>query len=44
MDSDFENYSRRTLLLLVAAASVIGWVAIFAALYVMCLVIEWVVA
>lgn len=44
MDFDFENYSRRTLLLLVTAASVIGWVAIFAALYVACLVIEWVVA
>ncbi len=44
MDSDFVNYSRRTLMLFVTAASVIGWVAIFAALYVACLVIEWVVA
>ncbi len=39
---DFMHCSRRSLLLFVTAASIIGWVAIFAALYVACLVIEWV--
>lgn len=44
MDFDFVNYSRRSLPLLVTVASIIGWVAIIAVLYVAYLAIEWVAA
>ncbi|WP_159152198.1 hypothetical protein [Klebsiella pneumoniae] len=44
MDFDFVNYSRRSLLLFVMVANIIGWVAIVAVLYVAYLAIEWVAA
>ncbi len=44
MDFDFVNYSRRSLLLFVMVANIIGWVAIIAVLYVVYLAIEWVTA
>ena len=44
MDFDFVNYSRRSLLLFVMVANIIGWVAIIAVLYVAYLAIEWVAA
>lgn len=44
MDFDFVNYSRRSLLLFVTVANIIGWVAIIAVLSVVNLAIEWVTA
>lgn len=44
MDFDFVNYSRRSLLLFVTAANIIGWAAIIAVVYVVYLAIEWVMA
>jgi hypothetical protein len=44
MDFDFVNYSRRSLLLFVTVANIIGLVAIIAVLSVVYLAIEWVVA
>ncbi|MDP0895905.1 hypothetical protein VSO76_24085 [Klebsiella pneumoniae] len=44
MDFDFVNYSRRSLLLFVTAANIIGWMAIIAVVYVVYLAIEWVTA
>lgn len=44
MDFDFVNYSRRSLLLFVTVANIIGWMAIIAVVYVVCLAIEWVMA
>lgn len=44
MDFDFVNYSRRTLLLFVMVANIIGWVAIIAVVSVVYLAIEWVMA
>ncbi|MFY0175930.1 hypothetical protein [Raoultella ornithinolytica] len=41
---DFMHYSRRSLLLFVMVANIIGWVAIVAVLYVAYLAIEWVAA
>ncbi|ENZ8687638.1 hypothetical protein ACK986_06680 [Klebsiella pneumoniae] len=44
MNFEPENYSRRSLLLFVIVANIIGWVAIVAILYVAYLAIEWVAA
>lgn len=44
MDFDFVNYSRRSLLLFVTVANIIGWMAIIAVVYVVYLAIEWVMA
>ena len=44
MDFDFVNYSRRSLLLFVTVANMIGWMAIIAVVYVVYLAIEWVMA
>lgn len=44
MDFDFVNYSRRSLLLFVTVANIIGWVAIIAVVSVVYLAIEWVAA
>lgn len=44
MDFDFLNYSRRSLLLFVTVANIIGWMAIIAVVYVVYLAIEWVMA
>lgn len=44
MDFDFVNYSRRSLLLFVTVANIIGWMAIIAVVYVVYLAIEWVTA
>ncbi|MHB0838801.1 hypothetical protein ACVZCY_15005 [Klebsiella grimontii] len=44
MDFDFVNYSRRSLLLFVTVANIIGWMAIIAVVSVVYLAIEWVVA
>ncbi|WP_448196083.1 hypothetical protein [Raoultella planticola] len=44
MDFDFVNYSRRSLLLFVAVANIIGWMAIIAVVSVVYLAIEWVMA
>ncbi|HFD6834659.1 TPA: hypothetical protein ACF3LW_004247 [Klebsiella oxytoca] len=41
---DFMHCSRRTLMLFVMVANIIGWVAIVAVLYVAYLAIEWVTA
>ena len=44
MDFDFVNYSRRTLLLFVMVANIIGWMAIISVVSVVYLAIEWVMA
>lgn len=44
MDFDFVNYSRRSLLLFVTVANIIGWMAIIAVVSVVYLAIEWVMA
>ncbi|EOW2737459.1 hypothetical protein ACOV22_004594 [Klebsiella michiganensis] len=44
MDFDFVNYSRRSLLLFVTVANIIGWMAIIAVVSVVYLAIEWVAA
>ncbi|ENY5892031.1 hypothetical protein ACF0N2_004597 [Klebsiella pneumoniae] len=44
MDFDFVNYSRRSLLLFVMVANIIGWVANIAVVSVVYLAIEWVTA
>lgn len=44
MDFDFVNYSRRTLLLFVMVANIIGWMAIIAVVSVVYLAFEWVMA
>lgn len=41
---DFMHYSRRSLLLFVMVANIIGWVAIIAVVSVVYLAIEWVMA
>lgn len=44
MDFDFVNYSKRSLLLFVTVANIIGWMAIIAVVSVVYLAIEWVAA
>ena len=44
MDFDFVNYSRRTLLLFVMVANIIGWIVLAPVLYAAYLAIEWVMA
>ena len=44
MDFDFVNYSKRSLLLFVTIANIIGWMAIIAVVSVVYLAIEWVAA
>ncbi|EOG7781621.1 hypothetical protein ACLIOZ_001398 [Klebsiella pneumoniae] len=44
MDFDFVNYSRRTLLLFVMVANIIGWMAIIGVTWGICMLIEWWVA
>lgn len=44
MDFDFVNYSKRSLLLFVTVANIIGWMAIIAVVSVVYLAIEWVTA
>lgn len=44
MDFDFVNYSRRTLLLFVMVANIIGWIVISPVLYALYLAIKWVMA
>lgn len=41
---DFMHYSRRSLLLFVMVANIIGWMAIIAVVSVVYLAIEWVMA
>ncbi|EQB0737796.1 hypothetical protein [Klebsiella michiganensis] len=44
MNFEPENYSRRALLWFAALASVVGWVAVVAVTWGICMMIEWVTA
>lgn len=44
MDFDFVNYSRRTLLLFVMVANIIGWIVIAAVLWAGYELVNWVMA